>query len=249
MFVVTLISQMFSFAHSAFDPLVLSILIGLLLSGIMSKDAAARKGVEACLRFALPSGIALYGMKLNFSGLETSHLPLVAFAFVLMFVVAYVFSRHVVGLSKGLSLLIATGLSVCGASAIVVVGAAAGARREDTTVSIISVMIAGLTGMILYRLLPGTSLLSQHGMPLLIGSPLTMFGQVKVAAIAFGHDTLEVAVNYKLMRVAALALVAVGALLIGRKEGFKGGSKPWFARGCGLARHWHGRIGQPLLCC
>jgi len=226
--VVTVLSLLFSFAHSAFDPLVLSIIVGLLLSSLIRAGNEVRSGVEESLRVTLPAGIALYGMKLDVSGFMPSYLPMTAFAFLLMFALSYLFSRYVAGLGQGLSFLIATGLSVCGASAIVVVAAAAGTRREDTTVSIISVMITGLTGMIIFRLLAGTSLLTTEGAPLLIGTTLPMFGQVKVAARAFGESTLHMAVNYKLVRISALALVALVALAIGRKEGFRGGSKPWF---------------------
>lgn len=218
---------MFSFAHSAFDPLVISIIIGIFLSNLVSDKGEARSGIEACLRFSLPAGIAIYGMQLNFSGLQTANWSMVVMAFALMFTVAYIFSKYVTGLGSELSLLIASGLSICGASAIVVIAAALGARREDTSISIISVMIAGLTGMIGYRLLAGTALLPPDDVPLLVGTTLPMLGQVKVAARAFGQGTLEMAVNYKLIRMSALPLVAILAMAMSRKKGASGG-RPWF---------------------
>jgi len=224
---VTLVSLVFSFAHSAFDPLVISIIIGIFLSNLLSGKGESRDGIEACLRFALPSGIAIYGMQLDFSGFLAGNWTMVLVAFMLMFAITYLFSRYAMGLGTELSLLMASGLSICGASAIVVVASAAGARREDTSISIISVMIAGLTGMIIYRLVAGTSLLLPEGAPLLVGTTLPMFGQVKVAARAFGQDALDMAVNYKLIRMSVLPVVALLAIFMTRKKSASG-SRPWF---------------------
>jgi uncharacterized integral membrane protein (TIGR00698 family) len=224
---VTLVSLVFSFAHSAFDPLVISIIIGIFLSNLIGGSSDIRVGIETCLRFSLPSGIALYGMQLDFSGFQMENWSIVGASFVLMFAISYLFSRYVTGLGPDLSLLIASGLSICGASAIVVIASAAGARREETSISIISVMIAGLTGMVIYRLMAGTSLLSSDGVPMVVGTTLPMLGQVKVAARAFGQDALEMAVNYKLIRVSALPLVALLVMAMGGKKSVSGG-RPWF---------------------
>ena len=224
---VTLVSLVFSFAHSAFDPLVISIIIGIFLSNLIEESSGIRGGIESCLRLTLPSGIALYGMQLDFSAFQMGNWSLVIMSFVLMFTIAYLFARYVTGLGSELSLLIASGLSICGAAAIVVVAAASGARREDTSISIISVMIAGLTGMVIYRLVAGTSLLPTDGVPLLVGTTLPMFGQVKVAARAFGQSALDMAVNYKLIRISALPLVALLVMVMGRRKGVSG-SRPWF---------------------
>ena len=224
---VTLVSIIFSLAHSAFDPLVMSIIIGIFISNLIGEHSGFRHGIEACLRLTLPAGIALYGMQLDFSAFQSGNWPIVLISFAVMFAIAYLFSRFVTGLGYGLSLLVASGLSICGASAIVVIASAAGARREDTSISIISVMIAGLTGMVIYRMLAGTSLLPEEGVPLLIGTTLPMLGQVKVAASAFGQDVLKAAVNYKLIRLSALPLVALLAMYKGRGKGIRGGT-PWF---------------------
>ena len=224
---VTLVSLIFSFAHNAFDPLVISIIIGIFLSNLIGGSSGIRNGIEACLRQTLPAGIALYGMQLDFSGFQMANWSIVGMAFVLMFAIAYLFSRYVTGLGYQLSLLIASGLSICGASAIVVVAAASGARREDTSISIISVMIAGLTGMVVYRMAAGTSLLPPDGVSLLVGTTLPMFGQVKVAARAFGQGALDMAVNYKLIRMSALPLVALLVMVMDRGKSVSG-SRPWF---------------------
>jgi uncharacterized integral membrane protein (TIGR00698 family) len=224
---VTLVSLVFSVAHSAFDPLVISIIIGIFLSNLIGDKSGIRHGIESCLRFSLPTGIALYGIQLDFSGFQLGNWTVVAISFLLMFAVTYLFSSYVTGLGSGLRLLLASGLSVCGASAIVVIAAVAGSKREDTSIAIISVMVAGLTGMVIFRLMADTSLMPPEGVPLLVGTALPMLGQVKVAARAFGQEAMDMAVNYKLIRLSALPVVALLVMAVDRGNK-SSGSRPWF---------------------
>lgn len=223
---VAAIAMLASFAHPSFDPLVLSIVFGLLVSNLLGDREYFEKGVEFALRLALPLGIGLYGIQLNFTGLDVRMWPAVGIIFALTYGITYLVSKGF-GLGRMLSLLLCTGLSVCGASAIAVVAPLLGSKKEETTISIIAVVCVGLTGMIIYRLSPDFLGISAEPMSFLIGMTLPMLGQVKIAAQELGPDAGAMATNFKLMRVSALLVVAAVIVLTSRKEK-KGFPVPWF---------------------
>lgn len=222
-----MVSMLMSLSHSAMDPMLIAIVIGIFLSNLLNVSEGVMRGGQACLRLTLPAGFALYGMQLDLPAVQSGHWQLVLLVSAVMFLVTYFFSRYVAGFDFGLSLLIATGLSVCGVIAIVVIAAIVGARREDTSTSILAVMIAGFVGMIIYRLLPGTYIVPVDGISLLVGSTLPMLGQVKVAAMAFGGGVFNAAVNYKFLRISILVILALVVILVSRRKGLAY-SRPWF---------------------
>jgi uncharacterized integral membrane protein (TIGR00698 family) len=172
-------------------------------------------------------GIGLYGIQLRFVGTEVRYWLATAGVFLLMFVISYFIARGF-GISKRLALLLSTGMSVCGATAIVIIAPVLRAKKEDTSISILSVMTVGLTGMLFYRFLPDLMGLSMERFAFLSGMTLPMFGQVKVASASLGPESLELASNFKLMRISALVLVAALAIVFPSEEKGKGFNVPWF---------------------
>jgi len=124
-------------------------------------------------------------------------------------------------IGKDLSLLLSIGISVCGASAIAVLSPLIGAKKEETSLSIISVMFVGLLGLILYSLIIPSLGLSSRGSAFLVGTTLPMLGQVKVIGRMVGEDVLTKAVNYKLMRVSLLVFLIIWFGLV-RKDDRRG---------------------------
>jgi uncharacterized integral membrane protein (TIGR00698 family) len=223
---VAAIAHLSSTLHHAFDPLVISLIFGMLVANVIEDKAPWTPGVEAALRLALPLGIILYGAQITVQALPWWVWGATGATFAFTFGVAYFIARGF-GLERHVSLLLGTGLSVCGASAIAVIAPVIGARKQETSISIIAVVTVGLTGMLILRFLPGVLGLSPVKLSFLAGAVLPMLGQVKVAASAMGPGAVEAAVSVKLIRVAALALVASLLLVFGPKgretEGF-----PWY---------------------
>lgn len=224
---ITLASMFMSLAHEAMNPMVISIVFGMLLSNIFSISDGVVRGGEACLRLTLPAGLALYGIQLEFPLVQAGHWQLAVLIIVVMFLVSYLFSRYVAGLEHGLSLLVATGLSFCGAAGVMVMAAIIGARREDTSASILAVVITGFAGMIIYRLLAGSHIVPVDGIALLVGCAIPMLGMVKVAAMAFGEETLQAASSYKLLCMSFLIVLGLVVYMVRRR---KDASRPmpWF---------------------
>jgi uncharacterized integral membrane protein (TIGR00698 family) len=223
---IAVISFLTSLLHPSFDALVISIIFGMLVSNLVGDRIMLEKGRDLVIRIFLPVGISLYGAQIMFADTDVRLLPAVLAIFVFIFCLTFLISKGF-GLGRDLSLLLGTGMSVCGASAIAVVAPILNARKEDTSISIISVMTIGLTGMLIYRFMPDIIGFSPWKFAFLTGTTLPMFGQVRVASATMGQESLLWASNIKLIRISALALVAALAVMISSKEK-KRPVIPWF---------------------
>ena len=68
---------------------------------------------------------------------------------VIVFLFGIIFCKYIVGISSALSILVAVGTSICGASAIATVGPAIKAKAEDIGLSL--AVIAGITSLLLVK--------------------------------------------------------------------------------------------------
>ncbi len=224
---IAVLSVYLSSLHASFDALVVSIIIGMVIGNMSGRRHAMEKGMDVGTKVFLPVGIALYGMQLSVSTIQPALVLSIFLVFSALFVGTLLLSR-VFSLESNLSLLLASGLSICGASAIAIISPLIGAKREETSISILSVMMLGLFGMIFYPLVYDFFLLSKEEFNFFAGTTLPMIGQVKVAAGAVCPECLDSALQIKLIRVAFLFFVL--PLVVFRSGGAKGNIRiPWFA--------------------
>jgi len=223
---IAVLSYAISKMHASFDALVISIILGLFAGNMVGNREYFERGVEGSLRVFLPAGIALYGSQLDFGGINTALFGVILLVFAGMFS-ATMFTARAFNIDNKMALLLASGLSVCGASAIAVISPLIKAGKEDTSVSIISIMMVGLTGMILYPLLHQALSLTNNEFNFLAGTTLPMLGQVKVTSEHVLPAAFPTAVAIKLFRVSLLFLPAAIAVLL---SGGRGGrfEIPWF---------------------
>lgn len=205
---IALISIGISSLHAGLDSLAISIILGMLIGNLLEKRSFLQPGLNICIRYCLPTGIVLYGSQLIIKEVSLSHLIIVPALFLITFFLTLSLSRLAKMESK-LSILLASGLSVCGASAIVVLSPLVGAKREETSLSIISIMVVGLIGLVIYPLFWSYSGLTDEGFALFSGTTLPMIGQVKVVGRLIGEDVLTSSMNFKLSRVFLLMFLIV----------------------------------------
>lgn len=220
--VIGLISLGISSLHPSLDSLVLSIIIGILIGNLFEERFLLQSGLKSCIRFCLPVGIILYGTQLTLTTDNISHFLIVPVIFIFTFTLTYLLSRFF-GISKPFSFLLSAGLSVCGSIAITIISPLVGAKREETSLSIISIMVVGLFGLIFYSLFNAISGLNNEGFALFTGTTLPMLGQVKVVGGMIGGEILHKAMNYKLLRVSLLMLLIIWFGLISKdskEEGY-----------------------------
>lgn len=174
---------------AALDPLLLSLLFGILLRAllkdrIVASDAAVRVG-----HWLLLPGIACYAIA-NLEFTTVANLPprsllLLAGTVAVSFATILLLGRQL-GQRREIATLVATGSAICGASAIAVTAPAVRAKAEDVSISLLAVTMAAL--MALFVALPFCGALLR--MPpadyaLMSGSLLQFTGFVKEAMAQF----------------------------------------------------------------
>lgn len=224
---IAVISFLSSQLHPSFDALAVSIIFGMLLSNMLAKREQLQKGIDIMLRFFLPVGIALYGTQLTFgNNVDYKTWLSVIVAFTFSFTITFLISR-LFKLPEKLAVLLASGFAICGASAIAVISPLIAAKREDTSISIISIMVIGLLSVVFYPVLWKDIGLTVKEFSFLSGTTIPMLGQVKIAVMKTGTDWMSLAVRFKLIRVSMLLFVAAGVVLLYGK-GRNGTPIPWF---------------------
>ncbi|MEV8019384.1 putative sulfate exporter family transporter [Streptomyces sp. NPDC086554] len=160
-------------------------------------------------------GIVLLGLKLSLD--DVLGLGWATVAMVFGVVAATFFGTWWLGRRLGLPgdqpLLIATGYSICGASAIGAVSEVSESEERDAAVSVALVTLCGTLAIAVLPLLQGVLGLSDPEFGRWAGASVHDVGQVVATAQTAGAGALGDAVLVKLMRVAMLApLVAAVAL-------------------------------------
>ncbi|MFJ6797433.1 YeiH family protein [Streptomyces sp. NPDC091268] len=178
---------------------------------------AARPGLSLAGRRLMRIGIVLLGLALGLD--EVLRLGWTTVAMVVVVVAATFFGTLWMGRRLGLpgdqSLLVATGYSICGASAIGAVSEVSGSDEEDVASSVALVTLCGTLAIAVLPLLQGPLGLSDPAFGRWVGAGVHDVGQVVATAQTAGPDALGEAVLVKLMRVALLApLVAAVAFSV-----------------------------------
>ncbi|GAA2237714.1 MULTISPECIES: YeiH family protein [Kitasatospora] len=196
---------------------------------------AARPGLSLAGKRLMRAGIVLLGLKLSLG--DVLGLGWATVAMVLAVVVATFFGTLWLGRRLGLRgdqpLLIATGYSICGASAIGAVSQVAESDEEDVATSVALVTLCGTLAIAVLPLLQHPLGLGGAEFGRWVGASVHDVGQVVATAQTGGADALREAVLVKLMRVVLLAPLTAGvavALIRRRPEGNaageSGGKRP-----------------------
>lgn len=199
---------------------VIAVVVGIALANTGAlglRDGVLRPGLRMAARRVLRIGIVLVGMRLSLGELADIG-PRALLSVVLVVVVTFVGVQWLgrqLGLSSGLSTLVATGYSICGASAIAAAEPFADARDEEVAYAVGLVTLCG--SLAIFVLPPVGNLLglTPADFGSWVGASVHDVGQVVATASVEGADALTVAVVVKLTRVILLApllvLLAVSA--------------------------------------
>ncbi|MCX4820486.1 putative sulfate exporter family transporter [Streptomyces sp. NBC_01142] len=182
---------------------------------------AARPGLSYAGKRLMRIGIVLLGLKLSLD--DVLGLGWATVTMVLGVVAATFFGTWWLGRRMGLPgdqpLLIATGYSICGASAIGAVSEATDSDERDVATSVALVTLCGTLAIAVLPLLQGPLGLSDAEFGRWVGASVHDVGQVVATAQTAGPGALGESVLVKLMRVALLApLVAAVALSVRRRR-------------------------------
>jgi uncharacterized integral membrane protein (TIGR00698 family) len=188
-------------------PVVLvAVALGILLANTSGTPAAAGHGLSFGAGALLKVGIVLLGFDLVLQ--ETLRLGARGLAVVVVVVVATFFGTQWagrrLGVSEGLSLLVATGFSICGVSAIAAARDVTGADEEEVAYAIALVTLCGTLAIMLLPALHGVLGLDDRSYGAWVGASVHDVGQVIATSSAVGGVAVATAIVVKLTRVLLL---------------------------------------------
>ncbi|MFE8885460.1 YeiH family protein [Pseudarthrobacter enclensis] len=194
--------------------MTLAVGLGVLAANLPGSGAwtagRARPGLDFAGKHLMRAGIVLLGLKVGISdvlGLGWQSLLLVTAVVAASFGGTYLISR-LFRLSPVTSLLVATGFSICGASAIGAMAAVRRIRHVDTVLPVALVTLCGTLAIGVLPLLVHPLQLSAEVFGAWTGASVHDVGQVVATAQTAGTAALGIAVVVKLTRVLLLAPVA-----------------------------------------
>ncbi|MDN3293023.1 putative sulfate exporter family transporter [Streptomyces ficellus] len=180
-----------------------------------------RAGLTLAAKRLMRVGVVLLGLKLSLSdvlGLGWRTVAMVLAVVAATFCGTWWLGRRI-GLPGDQPLLIATGYSICGASAIGAVSAVRGSDEDDAATSVALVTLCGTLAIAVLPLLHMPLGLTDAQFGRWVGAGVHDVGQVVAAAQTAGPAALGEAVLVKLLRVALLAPLVAGLVVAGRRRG------------------------------
>ncbi|MFI6152467.1 YeiH family protein [Kitasatospora sp. NPDC051170] len=179
----------------------------------------ARSGLSTAGKRLMRIGIVLLGLKLSLGdvlGLGWATVAMVLTVVAATFAGTLWLGRRL-GLPGDQPLLVATGYSICGASAIGAVSQAAGSDEEDVAASVALVTLCGTLAIAVLPLLQHPLGLGETEFGRWVGASVHDVGQVVATAQTGGAAALREAVLVKLMRVVLLAPLVAGVAVAVRR--------------------------------
>jgi uncharacterized integral membrane protein (TIGR00698 family) len=207
---------------TAVSPLVISVAIGVLLTNLGLIGPQMRPGLTFAAKRLLRIGVVLLGTQLaarNVIDLGGPGLIVVLVVVTGTFFGTQWLGRRL-GLSAPLSLLVATGFSICGASAVAAMEPLSGAEEEDVTYAIAMVTLCGSLAIAILPLVNRLWLkLDDATFGSWVGASVHDVAQTVAAASAVSDRAREAAVIVKLTRVVLLAPLVAGVSMWRRRKG------------------------------
>ncbi|HEY9843827.1 MAG TPA: YeiH family protein [Candidatus Obscuribacterales bacterium] len=205
------------------SPLLLAIGLGAVVGNSLKLPPTFKPGLVFALKKVLRLGIILLGFRISLSQVQAvgwQGLLLLCVCVGACFGFTLWCGRRL-GIDLKLTLLLASGISICGASAIVATDAVIEAEEHDCAYAVALITLFGTLGMLAYPLLQLLLQLSPAGYGLWTGASLHEVAQVVAAGFAHGEASGQMASLVKLTRVVFLVPVTLGLLLwqLNRRQG------------------------------
>lgn len=216
----------------ALPAMTVAVLLGLLAANLPGAGAwtagPARPGLDFAGKHLMRAGIVLLGLKVSLVdvlGLGWQALLVITGVVLAAFAGTYAISR-LFRLPPPVSLLIATGFSICGASAIGAMAAVRRIRQHETVLPVALVTLCGTLAIGVLPLLVQPLGLSPEVFGAWAGASVHDVGQVVATAQTAGTGALAAAVVVKLARVILLAPMVAAAGLHHRRNAGAGAPLP-----------------------
>ncbi|GGI27660.1 UPF0324 membrane protein [Bradyrhizobium guangdongense] len=204
------------FQHPYVEALVIAILLGMMIRSVSTTSERWKVGIAFSAKQLLEVAVMLLGASISFGAILPSGLFLIAAivgTVAVTLAVSFGLSR-MLGLPTKLSLLIASGNSICGNSAIAAVAPVIGADGDDIASSISFTAVLGVLMVLGLPLLIPLLELSATQYGILAGLTVYAVPQVLAATVPAGIVSTQIGTVVKLVRVLMLGPLVVGLSLV-----------------------------------
>ena len=202
------------------SPLTCAVLLGAVAANLRILPSRSQPGIAFAGKRLMRLGIVLLGLKLALSdvlalGWQTL---VVTVAVVLLTFLGTAWLGRRMGLPGDQPLLIATGFSICGASAVAAMNSVTDSEEDDVITSVALVTLCGTLAIILLPLLHHPLGLTDIQFGRWVGAGVHDVGQVVATAQTAGPTALGQAVVVKMMRIAMLAPLVASVAMSRRRR-------------------------------
>ena len=207
--------SLLGFKKSPLSPIIFAILLGLIINNFNSKIIKLEPGFKFCIQYLLKLGIIFLGIRLSlvdFLQYGSKSLAIII-PCIISSIIIVTLLKDKFKVSNNLSLLIAVGTSICGATAIVALAPSINAKKTEITYAIANITVFGLLAMFLYPIIANLVFI-QESLPigLFIGSSIHETAQVAGSAMIYAEqysnqEVIGVATVTKLVRNTLMVFV------------------------------------------
>lgn len=226
--------------YNYIDSLIISLLIGLICHNFFGVLKLANQGAQFASKQLLEFSVMLLGASINLTLIlqeGLSILSIVVFAVLTCMLLTWLVSRYLLKLSSNLSILIATGNSICGNSAVVAMAPVINATSSEIAAAIGFSAIIGVLQVLILPLLSLNGQISHLQYGLIVGISVYAVPQVVAASFAVSTQSGVIATQVKLLRVLFLGPLLIFFGFLKKENHVKLESKsitnfiPWFILG------------------
>ena len=236
--------KLFGIEKSPLSPIIIAIIIGIILSNLNDFFILRLKpGYDFCIKRLLKLGIIFLGIRLSF--IDFVQYGYRALIIVIPCIVITIISIKTLSIRfkipEKLSLLIAVGTSICGATAIASLAPIINAKKTEITYAIANITVFGLFAMFFYPIISNLIFLNDSLLVgLFLGSSIHETAQVAGSAMIYSaqyqnQDVVDIATVTKLLRntlmVFIIPFLAQKAVLHNEKKNRTAEIFPYFVLG------------------
>tara|TARA_B000000532_G_scaffold115943_1_gene93109 strand:- start:706 stop:1755 length:1050 start_codon:yes stop_codon:yes gene_type:complete len=202
-------------SKSPISPIIISIIIGTIIGNSIKNLDLYDEGFTFAIKYLLKLGIIFLGIRLSISdiliyGLQGLVVIIPCIAISILIVKSL---RNKLNVSENLSLLIAVGTSICGATAIAALAPAINAKKEEISYAIANITVFGLFAMFLYPMVAYTVFNDNSlSVGLFLGTSIHETAQVAGSGMIYSEQyqnpsVLDISTVIKLVRNTMMVIV------------------------------------------
>lgn len=195
------------YTPSFLNSYLLALLVGMLLAPQMNKIPRLDAGISLSSAKMLEWSVVLLAFSIDYKavGAIGANDFMVVISVVLVVLLVTYYLSKVLSCPGKTGWLVGFGTAICGSSAIAALAPKIKAEKEDVAISLAAVNLLGSLGMILLPLLFQFYPFAEKQMAFLIGASLHSVGNVAGAGFSVSEDVGQLALVYKMARVALLS--------------------------------------------